>query len=138
MKIQLLEIMTQNSFKSPELIARAQESTKSPKTIHYRALIDCDEAAFVSLDRWAEPEVRQMVLYEIFVPRLMRRRGIATAVLAEIERIAMEEGFQKICLRPSPLDHKLSQKELSEWYRRRGYDWDPLICGDMVKQLNHE
>lgn len=78
-----------------------------------------------------------MVIYEIFVPKAMRRLGIASAVLAEIERISIAEGFKKIHLRPSPLDHDISQKELADWYIRRGYCWDTIITGDMEKQLRY-
>jgi hypothetical protein len=68
MEIQLIKIEAEDWFESSELRTRARESSKSPKTIHYRVLADDVEAAFVSLDRWPEPEVSQMVVYEIFVP----------------------------------------------------------------------
>ena len=77
-----------------------------------------------------------MVLYEIFVKRDMRRKGIGTAVLSEIEKIAVEEGFLKIRLRPSPLDREMSQWELVNWYLREGYDWELNSSGNMEKQLS--
>lgn len=135
MKIQLIQIESPDCFKSSELSKRAVESTKSPKTTHYRVLADGIEVAFASLDRWPEPQFSQMVVYEIFVPQAMRGKGVATAVLSEVEKIAIEEGFQKIHLRPLPLDQQTSQTKLTDWYRNRGYDWDPIVTGDMEKRL---
>ena len=111
------------------------ESTKSPKTIHYRVLANNVEVAFVSLDRWPEPKVNQMVVYEIFIPKNLRRKGIGSAVLDEIEKIAIQEGFQKVHLRPSSLDCGTMQSKLNDWYLNKGYKWDPLITSDMEKNL---
>lgn len=136
MTISLIEILSADCFESSELLLRAIESVKSLKTRHYRVLADGLEAAFLSLDRWPEPSISQMVVYEIYVPRSMRRKGIASAVLAEVEFVARREGFLKMHLRPSPLDSELSKIELEEWYKRRGYNCDPLIVGDMEKFLH--
>lgn len=135
MTISLIEILSADCFESSELMLRAIESVKSPKTRHYRVLANGLEAAFLSLDRWPEPSISQMVVYEIYVPHSMRRKGIASAVLAEVEFVARREGFQKMHLRPSPLDSELSKAELEEWYQRRGYNWDPVVVGDMEKFL---
>jgi len=137
MKISFSEIHSAECLESTELKVRAIKSSKSPKTKHYRVIVDGIEAAFLSLDRWPEPQVSQMVVYEIFVPSSMRRKGIASAVLAEVELLAIKEGFQKMHLRPEPLDSETSKAELIEWYSRRGYNWDPAVFGDMGKPLSN-
>lgn len=133
MKIQLIKIKTADCFESIELRTRARESSKSLKTIHYRVLADGFEVAFVSLDRWPEPEISQMVVYEIFVPRDMRGKGIGSVVLSEIEKVAIIEGFQKMHLRPYPLDPETMQRKLNDWYLHKGYSWDPNVACDMEK-----
>ncbi len=135
MEIVLIEAETPDSFRHPELKVRAIISTKCKKTIHYKALADGEEVAFVSLDRWPETEFNHMVVYEIFVPRSLRCKGFGRAALAEAERIARIEGFKKIRLRPLPLDQKISKEELTEWYIRRGYEKDNLIADGLEKTL---
>lgn len=134
-KIQLIKIDTEDSFESLELRARVRESSKSPKTIHYRVLADDVETAFISLDRWPEPEINQMVVYEIFVPRDTRRKGFGSMVLAEIEKVAIQEGFRKIHLRSHSLDRETKQMKLNNWYLRKGYNWDPNVTGEMEKDI---
>lgn len=133
--INLIKIEAPDSFLLTELKTRAIESPKSIKTTHYRALSDGKEVAFVSLDRWPEPEFNQMVIYEIYVPVSSRRKGIGRTVLTEIERIAEKEGFERIRLRPFPLNQEISYEDLTGWYIRRGYNWDPVITGEMEKAL---
>jgi GNAT superfamily N-acetyltransferase len=137
MKIQFIHIVSPDYIESSELRKRAVESSKSHKTIHYLVLADGVEVAFVSLDRWPESHISQMVLYEIYVPRAMRGNGIATAVLDEVEKIAIKEGFKKMHLRPSSLDNETSQTKLIEWYRRKGYDWDQVSTADMEKSIQN-
>ena len=134
MEIRLFEIKGPSDVELPALMRRAQESSKSTKTIHYRAVKDGEAVAFVSLDRW--PDLDYMVLYEIFVPKELRCQGIGSAVLAEVENTAIREGIPRMRLRPKPLDHGISQANLAEWYARHGYEWDPTNAGDMQKELS--
>ena len=136
MRISIVKSEASDSFLSPELQTRAKESSKTPQTTHYRVLANDREVAFVSLGRPFEARAGQMVLYEIFVKRDMRRKGIGTAVLSGIETMAMREGFRKMRLRPSPLDRETSQWELVSWYLREGYDWELNSSGNMEKQLH--
>jgi len=129
------EILVPDCFMLSELKARAIKSTRSPKTMHYRVFTDGAEIAFLSVDRWPEAEFNLIVVYEIFVPRSLRRKGIGSAVLAEIEQLATKEGFQRVHLKPCPLDSDITSAELAEWYEKRGYSWDPLVPGNMEKHL---
>jgi len=136
MEIRLIEIKALADVDLPTLMKRAQESSKSTKTIHYRAVKDGETVAFVSLDRW--PELDHMVLYEIFVPKELRCRGIGSAVLAEVENTAIREGMPRMRLRPKPLDQGISQANLAAWYAKHGYEWDSTTAGDMQKDLSTE
>jgi hypothetical protein len=133
MDITLVQTKGPNDFKIPELTKRAHESSRSKKTRHYKALAQSEEVAFVSLDRW--PELSQMVIYEIFVPRSTRRQGIASAVLNEVERISACEGLSIVRLAPAPLDAGITKDALYDWYGRRGYVSDPDISGELFKVI---
>ena len=122
MQITLVQINGPDDFKVAELRNRAQESSRSPKTKHYKAVMHDKEIAFVSLDRW--PEFSEMVVYEIFVPPSKRRQGFATAILNEVEHISICEGFSTVSLIASPLDHDITEDDLLAWYSRRGYERD--------------
>ena len=74
-----------------------------------------------------------MVVYEIFVPRSSRRKGIASAVLNEVERISACEDFSIVRLSSSPLDDNISKEVLVDWFRRRGYVNDPDIPRELFK-----
>lgn len=135
MVIALVQTNIPDDFEIPELTKRAQNSSRSLKTKHYKAVSCGREVAFVSLDRW--PELNQMVVYEIFVPISIRRQGIATAVLNEVERISAYEGFSLIRLRPSPLDIGVTMSSLIDWYNKRGYVSDLSVPGDLVKSISN-
>ncbi len=139
MDITLVETKSPDDFEIPELKKRAQESTNSPLTKHYKALSQGREVAFVSLDRWsylsllAARPVREpflMFIYEIFVPQFKRRQDIATAVLNEVERISTCEGLSAVHLRPSSIDSGIT---MDTWYIRRGYVHDSANPGVLFK-----
>jgi hypothetical protein len=122
MVITLVQANGPDDFEVSELKKRAQDSIRSPKTQHYKAMRHSKDVAFVSLDRW--PEFSEMIVYELFVPSSTRRQGIATEVLKEVERISACEGFSTVSMLASPLDHTITEDLLCGWYSRRGYDSD--------------
>jgi len=147
MDITLVETKGFEDFEIPELKKRAQESTPSPLTKQYKAVSQCTEVAFVSLDHWsylsllaAKPvsdfafkslwsEPFKMVIYDIFVPQFARQQGIATAVLNEVERISICEGLSAVRVKPFSLDPSITTDVLTAWYIRRGYVHDPDSSG---------
>ena len=131
MQITLAEIERPNCCETPELQRRARESTKSVKTIWYRAISDDREVAFVALDRWKELD--HVVLYELFVPQRLRGQGFGTAVLREVECAARLEGFSNVRVCPRPLTSDINLEDLTKWYRQRGYQADPTVPSEMVK-----
>jgi hypothetical protein len=38
-----------------------------------------------------------------------------------VERLAVQLGYQLVALTPWPLESTLSETQLKQWYRRRGY-----------------
>lgn len=116
---------------TPELLQRVTKIVKSKNTSCYVTIRNGQEVAFLALDRLPQ----HLVIYELFVPSSLRRSGVGTAVLAEIERIAVEEGFLSIRVTPSPLDEHLTREELIQWYSQRGYVIDPANKREMIRQL---
>jgi GNAT superfamily N-acetyltransferase len=133
MEIQLTETTNPNNFELAELRIRAENSSKSRNTIHYRATIHGREVGFLSLDHWYD--LRCMVLYELFIAVEQRRKGIGRALITIIEKRSKAEGLRWLRLRPEPLDQGISQQELVDWYLSIGYEWCQESNHDMQKEL---
>ena len=133
MNITLKELKTNDVIQSNELKIRETESTKSKKTTHYLGVSQGKEVAFVSIDRW--PELDQFVLYELYIPKSLRRKGVGKLVLTEIEFIAKKEGFHSVKLKPHPLDSDINERDLIAWYQYLGYCQDTSANGDLIKKI---
>lgn len=78
---------------SNEAIRRsAKDGSKAVVTRHFVAVENHEEVAFVSLDIFP-PSQQPLCLYTLVVPKLLRRKGIGSRVLAEVERQAREMGI---------------------------------------------
>ena len=86
----ILEIQTFDECIDAQIHMRAKESPKAPRTRHYRAIEDGTEIGFLSLDIMSG--VDYLVLYELFVPTALRRQGVGSRLLAEVENIAVGLG----------------------------------------------
>ena len=135
MEITLVPIRKAEEICSEELRERTQQSSKSRKTVWYCALHVGEEVAFVAIDPW--PEFDHMVLYELFIPKSLRRQGIGTAVLAQVEIFAADKGFSAIRVNPSPLDTSIDMSALENWYRKCGYQ-RVKDMNDMEKDISYE
>lgn len=62
-----------------------------------------------------------------------RRKGVAQAILAEAERIAIEFGYSNLKLQTGPL-----QPEAAALYERVGYYAIPIFSGDWDKVLAYQ
>ena len=117
--------MRLKSIKEPSEIVdlkireRAVNSSKSYQTIHFLAFEEEQEVAFLSVD--TRPNVPYLVLYELFVPRQLRNRGIGSRVLIQVEVLARNLGYEKITVFPSPLELDFPKERLWKWYRKHGY-----------------
>jgi GNAT superfamily N-acetyltransferase len=129
--MEIIEITAPEDGAYPELRARAVTSTKARHTHHYIIRDGDEEIAFLSLD--LIPSVNYLVLYEVFVPQELRRRGIGSKVLREVEELAKRRGYEKITLTACPLDDDFSEDELVGWYKKRGYTESP-DCPDKLEK----
>lgn len=75
-------------------------------------------------------------IYEIFVLKDYRQRGVANWILSQAENIAAELGHTTIRLDARTLDRdEISHNDLAAWYIRRGYVWFNSEAGRLEKTL---
>lgn len=119
MKLEIVEITPESQPNDPEVRERATTSSKSRCTKHFLIRKDKVEVGFLSID--TIPEVEYLVVYEIFVPRALRKRGVGSEILREAENIGRQLGYKRVNLTPCPLEFGYSPQELIAWYKSRGY-----------------
>jgi ribosomal protein S18 acetylase RimI-like enzyme len=116
-----------------ELRARASSRSSGKYTRHFIVFENGEEVAFVSLD--FNPGGKHLSIYEIFIPRGVRGRGIGVRLLQEVEQMAKKEGYGKVQLSARPSDD-YPQAELAAWYKKRGYRKpEDTILDILEKQL---
>jgi GNAT superfamily N-acetyltransferase len=101
----------------PELRECIARSPPHPNRRRYVGSMDRQPAAFAAID--LEPV---FFVYELYVFREHRRSGIGTWVLTEVEKLAATEGRSKLFVRPRPLDSDIDEAQLTDWYRKRGFN----------------
>jgi len=134
--MQFREISDSHSIHTPELKERDQHSGSSMYNHHYICYEGDIELAFVSLELW--PVDNPFVLYELFVARKERNKGIGTSILQEIEKIAKAKGYSRIVLTPKPIDKNYdncTQQQIVRWYEKRGYSRDLEFARRFEKHL---
>src|SRR5262245_9285037 len=111
--LRLVEPADTMMCRDPEICERLAQSPRGRHTQHYIVTEDEAEVAFLSLD--FVPRVDYLVLYEIYVPERLRRSGIGSRLIVEVENIARSHGYTRVTLSPSPLDTDKSATELLNW-----------------------
>lgn len=126
----LRELQTAGEAKDPFVGERARGSSRSHYTHQFAVEEDGCDVAFVSLDI---EDCDYLVLYELAVPHTLRRTGVGTRVLLEIERFALSLGYKRIVLNARPLSEDVTQSGLVDWYRKRGFVETPDGPAEMAK-----
>lgn len=107
-------------IKTPDLKERSNLNPLADNRKQYLVLSrDGEELAYLSFD--ILPGKDYIVLYEIFVTKAHRRKGIGNATLLEAENIAKIFCFFKIRVNPKSLSEEVPQERLIEWYKKKGY-----------------
>jgi GNAT superfamily N-acetyltransferase len=73
---------------------------------------------------------KTLIIEEIFVKRGFRNSGLGSSLLRFGEKTACELRFRSVALRPFSTDPLISDEELKEWYKKRGY----LPEGEMMRK----
>jgi GNAT superfamily N-acetyltransferase len=126
LRVMKLRVMKLRTITNPEKVRNeeirrcAKDGSKTAATKHFVAVEGGEEVAFVSLDIFP-PGQQPLCLYTLVVPKSLRQKGIGSRVLEQVERLAVEWGYDKVLLKPKPLDKNWSRKRLERWYSKRGY-----------------
>ena len=64
---------------------------------------------------------KALTIEEVFVKRGFRNSGLGSSLLLFGEMTACKLGFRSVESRPFSTDPLISDHELKEWYRKRGY-----------------
>ena len=73
---------------------------------------------------------KTLTIEEVFVKRGFRNSGLGSSLLRFGEMTACELGFSSVELRPFSTDPLVSDHQLKEWYKKRGY----LPDGDLMRK----
>lgn len=123
-----------DEIRDSQIRARDAASSKNAFTRHYLATEGGTEVGFLSID--VIPVVKHFVIYEIFVPSTLRRRGVGTKLLHAAEKMASGLGCQLTLLVPKTLDQEFDHQALEDWYSRQGYTPDHNSgVGAFIKRL---
>jgi GNAT superfamily N-acetyltransferase len=133
MAILLKMIAATATVESPLLRKRAEESSRTKYTEHYIAYDEGREIGFISLD--VRPGTDYVVLYELIVEPSLRRLGIGTALVAEVEKITRGLGRPRIILMPEPFMLDIGREALVAWYERLGFRRRQDLPQEMEKYL---
>jgi GNAT superfamily N-acetyltransferase len=118
-RVRLTEVVSGNQVLDAETRQWEANGSRTEYTHHYVAHDDGVEVGFLSADIC--PELEYFVIYTVFVPPRLRRRGIGSQILRAAEALGKKLGYRKVLLNPHSLADEFLQKELESWYRRSGY-----------------
>jgi GNAT superfamily N-acetyltransferase len=116
--MELIEIERYDQALSPEIRQRAEHVHDSLITKRFVGHEDGQGVAFIALDFIPD---EPLWLYQIFVPKTMRRMHVGTRALLAVEKFAKELGYVAVNLQPKSMDKDFPDEQLLGWYERCGY-----------------
>jgi len=134
--IRAMELCQSNPEEIVDLGIRERyvNSSRSCYTQHYVIKDDGCEVGFLSLD--LAPLDEPLVIYEVFVPRHLRRNGLGTKLLKVAEQTARSLGYEWTLIIPKTMDDAFPQANLEAWYRENGYEaWEEHAFGGVRKRV---
>lgn len=117
--MELIELEKPDQARNSEIRQRAEHVGHAGYTRHFVALDQGQEVAFVALDFY--PPGDPLWLYDLHVPKKIRRSHVGTRVLQAVEVLAHKYGYAAVNLHPKSLDKDFPDEKLVEWYARCGY-----------------
>lgn len=93
------------------------------RTVEFLAVQGGAEAGLLIFDPWPSGDIG--IIYEIYVLRAFRGKGIGTKLLTFAENYAAHHGRSSLQLTARSLDQEfMSTSHLREWYSRHGFRGD--------------
>ena len=118
--MELVEVTNKEQISNTHIRDQFAASTPMIYSRRFLAAESGAEVGFLHAEFWPVEEDR-FVIYEIFVPASLRRRGIGTWLLAAAEEMARDLGHKSVLLVPRAGDATFDQRRLEEWYASKGY-----------------
>jgi GNAT superfamily N-acetyltransferase len=117
LKVDLIEAKA-SDFINRDLRSEAEDQA-GEEVIVLRALSCGSEVALVILS--LPVGLPEAELEKLYVPKALRKGGIASSALQSAEKHCSQRGFAVLTLWANPLDDDTDQEWLIDWYKRRGY-----------------
>ena len=118
--MKLVEVTNHEQISNAHIREQFAASTPNIYSHCFLAIESGAEVGFLDAEFWPVEEER-FVIYKIFVPASLRRRGIGTWLLAAAEEKARGLGHRSVLLIPRAMDATFDQQRLIEWYASKGY-----------------
>ena len=122
------------NLKQPELRDFAMRMDGTEYTRFYIAEEDGKDVGFLAVD--LRDDLDALVLYNIFVPKDLRHRGIGSKIISEAEMLARCLGFKQVFLSPTPMEHDYPESDLIRWYINQGYSERPDCPSELRKMIS--
>lgn len=119
MELVLKELGEESFIKDGTLRKRARECARIRFTKHYIVHDDNREVAYLAIDY--VPGFDYIFLYELFIRKEDRGKGIGSELLSRVEKLAKELGYKKVMLHAESFDKNITKESIENWYKKRGY-----------------
>jgi ribosomal protein S18 acetylase RimI-like enzyme len=133
MHVRLCKVNNIEDIDNSILKNRAKIGGKAKFTLHYVVKADKQTIAFLAIDPFPHPQ--PFTIYEIFVLREFRGRGIGSFLLKEAENIARRLDYSIIQLQARSLDPEANSIDLIDWYKEHGYIMSSEIDEILTKRI---
>jgi len=131
--MKLVELANPDHAQMQEIRERARIGGKAQCTRQYAAHENGQEIGLLVLVLCPDREFA--FLYEIFVLKQFRDRGIGSRLLAAAEMFVKKKGYQRMYVDAIPLEHDYSEKDLVAWYAKYGYEPRGHRPNELAKEL---
>lgn len=131
--MRLIEVTATTQVVSDEI--RDRMHSKAQYTRHYVLRDGQIEIGFLSLD--PIPDRDYLTLYEVFVPKTHRHKGIGSELLHHCEMLATEWGYKSVVVWPKPFERDFPKVKLVQWYKRHGFDEWKLNRDNLEKKVKY-
>ena len=123
-------------FKNIELDKRLHEciERRSCKTSFYKIVFLDQVVGYIALDRWPEPEVSKLVIYELFIESNFRREGYGVKTIENVEAIAKKEEYKYISLAPCQIDSEFPFQRILNFYKKCGFI-ESQVPNHLIKKI---
>ena len=131
--MEIQEFCSPDGVQNEVLRERAQVGGRGQCTRQYVVIEHETEIGLLVMDLF--PDKAYAFLYEVFVLKEYRLRGIGGRILDTAEKLARKNGYRELYVDVVPLDSDYSQDRLVKWYEQRGYKPRSHRPNEMAKEL---